>query len=991
MTVISGYGLFVLLNGAAPIEILTGGAKPPYAINLRMGLAESIFAFSVNLVALFGVAYVVRERYGTLLLYLLLVMGIQGMVMTRDLFNLFVFLEIVSIATYGLLGLRDTPAALSATFKFLMATVLASTFFLIGTLLLYATSGILNIDELIAKRGSITGPIGFAALIFLLACLLLELKPFPANGWGLDVYETARSDVAAMISGGVSAGVFFALLKLLPLFEDQLELIAALGAMTFVLSNLIGLQQTNAQRLLGYSSIGQMGLLTIAAPLLYRLNADNAMFLVVGGLFINHLFAKVGLFWLAGYVGRERLQDWAVLARRPGAILTFGILIVAISGLPPFPGFWAKWQLVMTLAVGDLYVWIAIVLVGSLLEAAYMFRWFSLALNSPAEADGVPADLFPIYGMALLLVISGYVAGKLAGLAALWAYTPLAAGLVLYMLARLPSRMQCLIVLVLVTVGGCQLILDLSGISFLFAMLLLAGGLVVSIACLARTDHRSGFYPLLAVMLLSLPALPRATTSLEFIFVWELITLSSYFLILRGAGAASHALQYLLFSLAAAFFLLCAFAVLHAQTGSMSLSALRMAGPDSVPVFVLLAIGLLIKAGAIGVHVWLPGAYAEADDDVSALLSAVISKVSIFGLLIGTYVAIRSDLSLNLALVVGWIGMLTTLAGAMLAARQDDLKRMLAYSSMSQLGYIVAAIALMSHLGWVTALYLATNHLLVKGILFLVAAAIILRTGKRSIVELGGLAGVMPVTFTTAAIAIVAMSGLPPLAGFGGKWLLLSAMMEKGWYGPALMTLLATFVGFIYMARFIQAIFLGPRKTAHDAVTEAPISLLTPQILLIAGIFLMSFFPKLLITPLSNAIDPQFASTLVWQGMSLEMIYGYWNPVPVMALAVIASTILFGLFWLLQQSGWWSAIANVEIGGTRSSLYEGLTTVFTILTPPWAGALWGGLTAATTSSAERIRILYTGNGQTYNLYILYYFLALYAAAGGVRHLWVAIN
>jgi hypothetical protein len=153
----------------------------------------------------------------------------------------------------------------------------------------------------------------------------------------------------------------------------------------------------------------------------------------------------------------------------------------------------------------------------------------------------------------------------------------------------------------------------------------------------------------------------------------------------------------------------------------------------------------------------------------------------------------------------------------------------------------------------------------------------------------------------------------------------------------------------------------------------------------------MSFFPKLLITPLSNAIDPQFASTLVWQGMSLEMIYGYWNPVPVMALAVVASTIFFGLFWLMQQSGWWATIANVEIGGTRPSLYKGFRTVFTILAPPWAGALWGGLTEATTSFAEKIRILYTGNGQTYNLYILYYFLALYAAAGGVRHLWPAVN
>jgi formate hydrogenlyase subunit 3/multisubunit Na+/H+ antiporter MnhD subunit len=987
MTLISGHALFVLLKGAAPIEILTGGAKPPYAINLRMGPAEAIFTFSVNLVALFGTGYVLREKYGTLLLYLLLVMGVQGMVMTRDLFNLFVFLEIVSIATYGLLGLRDTSAALSATFKFLMATVLASTFFLIGTLLLYAVTGILNIDELIARRDTITGPIGFAALMFLLACLLLELKPFPANGWGLDVYETARSDVAAIISGAVSAGVFFALLKLLPLFDDQLEVIAALGAVTFVFSNLIGFQQTNAQRLLGYSSIGQMALLTIAASLLFRLEEEDAVFLVVGGLFVNHLFAKVGLFWLAGYVGKERLQDWAVLARQPSAIPVFGILIVAISGLPPFPGFWAKWQLVMTIATGKLYVWIAVVLVGSLLEAAYMFRWFGLTLHASGETDAAPrsrAGLVPIFGMAALLVVSGYLAARLAGLFAQWVYMPLLAGLVIYLLARLPGRVQGLTTLVLVLAGGIWLLLlGLSGLNYLFAVILLAGGLIVSIACLTRTDPRPGFYPLLAVMLLSLPALPRATTSLEFIFIWELITLSSYFLILRSPNAVSQALQYLLFSLAAAFFLLCAFAVLQAQTDSVSLSALRMAGPDSTPVFVLLAIGLLIKTGAIGVHVWLPGAYAEADDDVSALLSAVISKVAMFGLLVGTYVAIRSEFSLNLAPVLGWIGMLTTLAGALLAVCQDDLKRMLAYSSMSQIGYIVAAIALMSHLGWVTALYLVANHLLVKGILFLVAAAIILRTGKRLIGELGGLAGVMPVTFTTASIAIVAMSGLPPLAGFGGKWLLLSAMVEKGWYGSALMTLLATFVGFVYMARFIHAIFLGPRKAALDGLTDAPITLLIPQVLLIAGIFLMSFFPKLLIAPISEAIDPQFASTLVWQGMSLEMIYGYWNPVPVMAFAVIVSSILFVLFWLLHRSGW-RAIANVESGGAR--LYETFRAVFTTLTPPWAGAVWGGLAAATTISAERIRKLYTGNGQTYNLYILYYFLVLYIAGGGVRHL-----
>ena len=161
----------------------------------------------------------------------MIVMGIQGMVMTRDLFNLFVFLEIVSVATYGLLSLGSTTAALSASFTFLMATIVASTFFLLGTMLLYAVTGMLNIDDLIADRATIVGPVGFAGLMLLLGCLLLELKPFPANGWGLDVYETAHSGVAALIATGVSAGVFFALLtNLFPLFESHAEVIAIFGA-----------------------------------------------------------------------------------------------------------------------------------------------------------------------------------------------------------------------------------------------------------------------------------------------------------------------------------------------------------------------------------------------------------------------------------------------------------------------------------------------------------------------------------------------------------------------------------------------------------------------------------------------------------------------------------------------------------------------------------------------------------------------------------------
>jgi formate hydrogenlyase subunit 3/multisubunit Na+/H+ antiporter MnhD subunit len=990
MTLISGVSLFKFLAGASPIEILTGGSTPPYSINLRLGMAESVFSVGVNLVALLGAVYFVRAKYAVMLIYLIIVMGIQGMVMTRDLFNLFVFLEIVSVATYGLLGLQDTPAALSATFKYLMATVIASTFFLLGTVLLYAVTGMLNIDDLIGRRDAVAGPIGFAALMFLLASLLVELKPFPANGWGLDVYETAQTSVAALISVGVSAGVFFALLKLLPLFQDQLSVIAVSGALTFLFSNLIGLQQTRAQRLLGYSSIGQMGLLTMAAALLRQLDADAAIPVVVGGLFVNHLFAKAGLFWLVGIVGKERLQDWSVLARHPTMIFVFAMFLAAIAGFPPFPGFWAKWHLVMNLAAGGCYPWIAVVLLGSLLEAAYLFRWFNSVIHSSVETCDLqrpPTELLPVFGLALLLVVSGYFEAILAGVSSAWIFLPLGAGLALYLLDGLAGRIKGILVLVFTLIGGFWLSMDLSSINYLFALLLYAGGLVLSIACLYRSDARRGFYPLLAVMLLSLPALPRTTTSLEFLFIWELITLSSYFLIVRRREAVPHALRYLLFSLVSAFFLLAGFAMAYAINGNILLAALRTGGPDSSMAFVLLAIGLLIKAGAIGVHVWLPGAYAEADDDASAMLSAVISKVPIYGLLVGTFLAIRSEVGLNFALVLGWIGMLTTLAGAMMAVRQDDIKRMLAYSSMSQLGYIVTAIALMSHLGWVTALYLAANHLLVKGILFLTAAAVIVRTDTRMFADMGGLARSMPFTFAAAVVAIIAMSGLPPLTGFGGKWLLLSAMMEKGWYGPVVMGVLATFVGLLYMARFVRAVFLGPRKATHDAVVEAPLALLVPQYFLIAGILLMSFFPKLLIGPISEAIDPDFASTLVWQGMSLEMIYGYWNPVPTMAVAVALSVILFVAFWLLRRSGSIKSdgMRAAGWGDTAASFYAFYKSAFATLTPPLARAFWDDLSSGTMALAERTRKVYTGNGQTYSLYILYYFITLYVA-GGILYL-----
>jgi formate hydrogenlyase subunit 3/multisubunit Na+/H+ antiporter MnhD subunit len=929
-----------------------------------------------------------------------MVMGINGMVMTRDLFNLFIFIEITAIATYALIGMERTGSVLAAGFKYIIATSVASAFFLLGTIFLYFLTGTLNIDDMVAHRELISGPIGFIATLFLLTSLLIELKPYPANGWGLDVYETAPGGIASLISVGVSAGVFFALFKTLALLDNYLASIAVVGGATFLVSNLIGLKQENAKRLLGYSSIGQMGLLTLALAATVQLGAEVHLPLIIGGLFINHLLAKAGLFWLAGLLKRTAVRDWSTLAGRPLLLLVFGTLLAALVGLPPFPGFWAKWVLVMELAAGGLYPWIAVVLLGSLLEAAYLFRWFTQALE--VRENDTPAaipigQLAPVALAALLLYLTGYGMAVQLGNGTLAMFLPLLAGAALWLLDGLPGRLKSLLLLVVVAAGGAWLTLDLEGLNRIFGFILVGGGVLISLATQYRSDARRGFYPLLAILLLSLATLLRAQTSLAFFFSWELMTVSSWLLITLGRNGVKPSLTYLLFSLGSAYCLLAGFALAYAATGSIELTALGATGQAMGAVFSLLAAGFLIKTGGLGVHIWVPGAYAEADDDFSALLSAVVSKAGIFGLiLVAAQLGIRSDIGLDPAYVLGWIGMLTATFGALMAVFQEDIKKTLAYSSMGQLGYIVAGIALMSHLGWVAALYLTVNHFLFKGILFLAAAGVVLRTGERLMYRMGGLIKNMPFTFVATMIAIIAMSGVPPLTGFGGKWLLFNAMMDKGWYWLAALAFFSSAVAFLYMYRILHTVFLGQRKLAHARLREAPAILLVPQFVLIGIIMLFSAWPKLLLDPLSDAVGSWLGGGLIWDGLSLQTHLGYWNAPMIMGIiAVVWMTplvilLLASLTMKIQKVEQFNIVYAAERPHRPEdthfayNFFAHYDRALGFLVRPRATAFWNAVAEWSHSLAATMRVFYNGNGQTYALFILMFLVALYLVNGGLR-------
>jgi len=1031
MIVIAGLNLLSIYNGTLIMDIETAGIKPPFSINLRFGLFEGAFVLAVNTVALLGAWHYLprlKQHASALLLYIILVMGINGMVMTRDLFNLFIFIEITSIATYALIGMERTANGLAAGFKYIMATSIASAFFLLGTIFIYYQTGTLNIDDIIANRELINGPIGFIATLFILTSLLIELKPYPANGWGLDVYETAPGGIASLISVGVSAGVFFALYKVLPIMDIYLPSIALIGGLTFLISNFIGLKQNNTKRLLGYSSIGQMGLLTLTIALLVQLEANEHLPLIIGGLFINHLFAKAGLFWLAAIVDKKNIKDWSSIAKQPDIILLLCILLSALIGLPPFPGFWAKWELVMLLASNQLFGWIALILAGSLLEGAYLFRWFSYARNvENAESVAATTDFLqrmPIAITALILFAIGYAMSTFMNVDHQTMYIPLIVGFAIWLIDRLNNRFKSLIMLLAVSIGGYLLTKDLQGINSLFSYLLIGGGVLVSFATMYRTDDRKGFYPLLSVLLLSLATLLCAQTSLEFFFSWELMAISSYLLVMLGRNkqncdpgndsgnnrgndlesvqvnghknGVKPALTYLLFSLASAYFILLGFAVSYSTTGNYLLSSLGDSGSATTLAFSLLAIGFIIKMGGFGVHIWLPEAYAESDDDFTAILSSVVSKAGIFGLIIiAAHLGVRSDIGLNPAYVLGWIGILTATFGALMAVFQEDIKRLVAYSSMGQLGYIVTGVALMSHLGWVSAMYMTVNHFLFKGILFLSIAGVILRTNERFMYKMGGLIKNMPVTFTFTMIAIIAMSGVPPLSGYGGKWMFFNALMDKGWYWIAAFAFFSSAVAFLYMFRLLQTVFLGQRKLEHNKLREAPVILLIPQAILIIIIFVISAYPKILIDSISTAIDPWISNTLVWQGTAMQAHYGYWDAPLIMAIIAgvwIAPLILLLLFaktMKIQKVEQFNIVYAAERPRRPEethfayNFYAHYDRAIGFVVRPRATAFWNSVIEWTHSFAASLRVFYNGNGQTYALFIIMYFVAMFLVNGGL--------
>jgi multicomponent Na+:H+ antiporter subunit A len=452
---------------------------------------------------------------------------------------------------------------------------------------------------------------------------------------------------------------------------------------------------------------------------------------------------------------------------------------------------------------------------------------------------------------------------------------------------------------------GVSFSFALDGLSLLFALLITGIGALILIYAggyLAGHDELGRFYAILLLFMAAMLGLVLADNVLTLFVFWELTSISSYLLIgfdHDKASARAAALQALLVTNVGGLAMLAGLILLGEVGGSYQFSALREQGDliraDTLylPILLLVLAGAFTKSAQFPFYFWLPGAM-EAPTPVSAYLhSATMVKAGVYLLARTSPILGGTDAWL---VIVTATGAITMVIGGYLALTKTDLKRVLAYSTVSALGTLVLLLGLGSYYAATAAIVFLLAHALYKGALFMIAGTIDHETGTRDVDRLGGLRRAMPITAAVAGLAAVSLAGFGPVLSFIGKELLLEAVLttDRGWFVlvPAVVTAGAFFV----VVACIVGVrpFFGQEKETPKDPHEAPVSLiLGPAVLAVSGPVL-GLFPALVTTGL---VEPSVAAVLgVPEPVSLVLWHGI-NEALLLSLVSVSIGVMLYYSW----------------------------------------------------------------------------------------------
>lgn len=390
--------------------------------------------------------------------------------------------------------------------------------------------------------------------------------------------------------------------------------------------------------------------------------------------------------------------------------------------------------------------------------------------------------------------------------------------------------------------------------------------------------HQGLFYTALVLCMTGLLGVTITGDAFNVFVFLEISSLSTYALVASGADRDRRALtasyNYLIMGTIGATFFVIGLGLLLMTTGTLNMADLAhqlVQNGDSRTLrmgFAFIVVGIGLKLAMFPLHLWLPNAYTYAPSAVSAFVSATSTKVAVYMMMrflftvFGFSIPFEVDVMHYIVLPLALIGIV---AGSVVAIFQDNLKRLLAYSSIAQIGYMLVGITFLSHDGLMASIIHLFNHAVAKATLFMVAGAYVMQAGTSSIRKLHGVGRDMP--YTTAAFLVGGFSliGVPLTVGFISKWYLVQAAIAEGWWPIAGLIVGSSLLAFAYIWRFVEVAYMQP--TPEGVIRkEAPLTMLVPM-WIFAGLSLyFGINASLTSEAASRAASGLIAaSSLIWQ------------------------------------------------------------------------------------------------------------------------------
>ncbi|PKK97056.1 MAG: NADH-quinone oxidoreductase subunit M [Tenericutes bacterium HGW-Tenericutes-3] len=399
---------------------------------------------------------------------------------------------------------------------------------------------------------------------------------------------------------------------------------------------------------------------------------------------------------------------------------------------------------------------------------------------------------------------------------------------------------------------------------------------------------------------------------LQLFFFFELIVWTTMFLIPLGKSK-SAAVSYFGFSTAGSFAMLFGILVMFKEVGSFDITAglVSLSGTNAIIVFVSFIIAGFAKLGVFPLSIWLPIAHGNAPHPFSPVLSGALVKLGAFvAILALVRISPASSLitAINLPFahyIIALLGAVSIVFGTLMAIREDDAKKLLAYSSMSHGGYIIVAFSLLDTVAFAGGFYHILAHALASAGAFMAIAAVAHRTGTTKMSELGGIIQKMPITYIVYLVAIISMAGIPPMGGFISKWLIFQAVIDKGLIFIAIAVFFGSIGSFLYVFRPLAALFLGQELPQFKHIKEAPIIMLIPMVIITLLNIYTGVLPNQLLGFI-NKIMPELGAygPLVIDSPALTITgnNGVLHPALIAGMFGVGVVVAAIIFFLLKKS-----------------------------------------------------------------------------------------